>query len=261
VADFEIRVHVADDGIAIFEWEGPADPDTLIRAVSAAADDALVGRGLRRLEVALPVGDLSARRAVLRAGFRQEGIRREAHPLGDGSYVDIALFSRLAADQAHGPNAFSGVMNSVLPRKRVIAHVLIRAPAGRLLLCETQFKQDWELPGGIVEPGEPPRVGAAREVHEELGIELGIGRLLVADWMPPYLGWDDALELVFDGGELADADLGRLVLQPSEIRQARFVTLAEAQPLVTELSHRRLTVACGLSAGEAAYLENGVRSP
>jgi 8-oxo-dGTP diphosphatase len=261
VADFEIRVHVAEDGIALFEWDGAVDADTLIQAISAAADDALVGRGLRRLEVALPVGDMIARRAVLRAGFRQEGIRREAHPLGDGSYVDVTLFSRLAADQAHGPNAFSGAMNSILPRKRVIAHVLIRDPAGRPLLCETQFKQDWELPGGIVEPGEPPRVGAVREVHEELGIDLRVGRLLVADWMPPYLGWDDALELIFDGGELTETDLGRLTLQPSEIKQVRFVTLAEAAPLLTELSHRRLTIACSLSGDQAAYLENGFRSP
>ena len=59
----------------------------------------------------------------------------------------------------------------MLPKKRLIAHVLIRDPAGRVLLCETQFKQDWELPGGIVEPGEPPRVGANREVTEELGLK------------------------------------------------------------------------------------------
>ena len=51
-----------------------------------------------------------------------------------------------------GRDGFSGVMNTVLPKKRLIAHVLIRDPAGRVLLCETQFKRDWELPGGIVEP-------------------------------------------------------------------------------------------------------------
>jgi 8-oxo-dGTP pyrophosphatase MutT (NUDIX family) len=31
---------------------------------------------------------------------------------------------------------------------------------------------DWELPGGIVEPLEPARLGAAREVREELGVDL-----------------------------------------------------------------------------------------
>ena len=110
-------------------------------------------------------------------------------------------------------------MNTALPRKRLIAHVLIRDVEGRILLCETQFKPDWELPGGIVEAGEPPRVGAVREVQEELGIELGLGRLMITDWMPPYLGWEDALELIYDGGLIEETDLASLVLQPAEIRR------------------------------------------
>ena len=74
----------------------------------------------------------------------------------DGSYADVCLFSRLASDQvSRKPHGFSGVMNSALPKKRLIAHVLMRDPVGRVLLCETQFKTDWELPGGIVEPSRP----------------------------------------------------------------------------------------------------------
>jgi 8-oxo-dGTP pyrophosphatase MutT (NUDIX family) len=150
-------------------------------------------------------------------------------------------------------------MNSVLPRKRLIAHVLITDGANRLLLCETQFKPDWELPGGIVEPGEPPRLGAGREVLEELGVERPIGRLLVADWMPPYLGWEDAIELIFDGGVLRPDELDALVLQPSEIKQVQLCTLAEAAELVTPLAHRRLSVAMQLGPDQLAYLEDGTR--
>ena len=58
-----------------------------------------------------------------------------------------------------------------------------------------------------------------------------VGRLLVADWMPPYLGWDDAVELLFDGGTIDDAELPDLVLQPSEIAYVRLCTLAEAEDL------------------------------
>jgi len=229
----------------------------LERAIAIAADDALFGQGLRRLEASVAGADRPARRAVLRAGFRLEGVRRQALEV-EGGYDDDYLFARLGVDQVGGPHGFSSVMNSALPRKRLIAHVLIRDGEGRVLLCETQFKVDWELPGGIVEPGESPRLGAIREVREELGVDRALGQLLVADWLPPYLGWDDATEMIFDGGLMSPTELPGLVLQPTEIRQVRFCTLAEAAPLVTPLAHRRLSVAAGLGPGQFAYLEDGV---
>ncbi len=76
--------------------------------------------------------------------------------------------------------------------------------------------------------------------------------------MPPYLGWEDAIELIFDGGVMAPNELPRLTLQPSEIRRVELCTLAQAAELVTPLAHRRLTVALGLRPGEMAYLEDGV---
>lgn len=259
MAEFEIRVELGEAGIATFNWNGTIDAEQLQRAITVTAEDALSTRGLRRLEVALPGFDVTARRAVTRSGFRLEGIRRAAVALPDEAHADVYLYARLAGDVVDGPGGFSGVMNSVLPRKRLIAHVLIRDEADRVLLCDTLFKSDWELPGGIVEPGEPPRVGAEREVLEELGVERRVGGLLVADWMPPYLGWDDAVELIFDGGRISADDLGALVLQPTEINQVRLCTLVEARELVTPLSHRRLTVAAGLRPGEFAYLEDGAR--
>lgn len=233
--------------------------DALETAVAIAADDALLGQGLRRLHAAVPGADRMARRALLRAGFRQEGVQRSAYAGPDGGAEDRHLFGRLAADPVHGPTGFSGVMNSTLPRKRLIAHVLLRDDDGRVLLCETQFKADWELPGGIVEPGESPRLGAIREVVEELGVAWPIGRLLVADWMPPYLGWEDAIEMIFDGGRVTPEDLPGFVLQPSEIRSVRLCTLDEAAGLVTPLAHRRLALAAGLGPGQMAYLEDGAR--
>jgi 8-oxo-dGTP diphosphatase len=257
VAEFSLRIDVVPTGVGVLRWEGQVDANVLQQELSTAADDALVGRVLRRLELAVPAPDPGTRRAVLRSGFRLEGVQRQARDLGSGGYADVWLFSRLASDQVGGPHGFSGVMNSALPRKRLIAHVLIRDRTGRVLLCDTLFKPDWELPGGIVEPGESPRRGAIREVREELGVDRPLGPLLVADWLPPYLGWDDAVEMIFDGRTLAESELSDLVLQPSEIRQVRFCTLDEAAPLLTPLAHRRLTVAAGLAPGRFAYLEDG----
>ena len=240
-------------------WDPGADAGALEQALGIAADDALLGQGLRRLEAAVPGTNRLARRAVLRAGFRQEGVQREAVLAADGSFDDLYLFARLAADQVLGPNGFSGVMNSALPRKRLIAHVLLTDDDQRVLLCETQFKTDWELPGGIVEPGESPRLGAIREVREELGVDWPVGRLLVADWMPPYLGWEDAIEMIFDGGRVTAEQLDRFVLQTSEIRRVRLCTIAEAADLVTPLAHRRLALAASLGPDQMAYLEDGAR--
>lgn len=260
----QIQLKTLAPGVGVLEWSTAIAADVLAQAVSAVSDDAIMGQGFRRLEVSLPTTDRLGRRAVQRAGFRLEGVRRQAFVVGQDAsgqdhYCDVALYARLVSDVVHGGSAFSGVMNSVLPRKRLIAHVIMRDEQDRFVLCETTFKPDWELPGGIVEPGEPARQGAIREVQEELGVDLVPGPVLVADWLPPYLGWEDALELIFDGGRISEDDLDRFTLDQHEIRAARLVTLAEAEPLVTPLSHRRLTVALSLAPGEFAYLEDGRR--
>ena len=75
--------------------------------------------------------------------------------------------------------------------------------------------------------------------------------------MPPYLGWDDAIEMIFDGGTVQEADLAAWSLQAAEIRSVRLCTLDVARRLITPLAHRRLTIALGLIPDETAYLENG----
>lgn len=264
MSTIDVRTARAAEGVGVLTWvcrvdEGDAESLTraLTEAVSAAAARALTDDGYRRLEVTVRSDDRAGRRAVLRSGFRQEGVLREAGPEVDERHVDLVTYARLDHDGVDGADGFTGVMNSALPRKRLIAHVLLRDAAGRILLCETQFKPDWELPGGIVEPGETPRTGAVREVAEELGVDLPVGRLLLVDWLPPYLGWEDAIELIFDGGLVDDAAIAAMTLQPTEIRSVRLCTLDEAAALVTPISHRRLALAATLGPGETAYTEDG----
>jgi len=47
------------------------------------------------------------------------------------------------------------------------AFLLAQRPAGKV------YAGYWEFPGGKVEPGEPAESALARELHEELGIEIG----------------------------------------------------------------------------------------
>lgn len=258
VAEFQIKLTVTDE-VGQLDWADSTDAASLEQAVSAVADDALLGHGLRRLEVSLPAADVMARRAVQRAGFRLEGVRRQAVRVEGDEFSDVVLYGRLASDVVYGEGSHSGVMNSVLPRKRCIGHVVFHDEQGRILYCQTTFKRDWELPGGIVEPHESPREGAEREIVEELGVELPIGRLLVADWMPRHLGWDDALELIFDGGVLTPEQIGSFRLDQREIAAVHWVSVEEAAEHLIPLAARRLALIESLDEGETLYTEAGRR--
>jgi 8-oxo-dGTP diphosphatase len=65
-------------------------------------------------------------------------------------------------------------------RKLVVA-ALVRDADGRVLLTRRRADQPmpnlWELPGGKVEAGESPEEALAREIAEELGCAVAVGRI------------------------------------------------------------------------------------
>lgn len=202
------------------------DVDTDLSALRQTLDDGFATHGWVRVEARLPRHDQLAHQLLTRAGLRREGTLRGAGP--DGG--DVVLLARLATDP--DPESREGrlaVLDTIMPAKRAIAQMLVRDLSGRILLCETTYKAEWDLPGGIVDPGEPPSAAAAREVAEELGLDLAAGHLLAVDWLPPYRGWSDALLLVFDGGVHPPALTEEIVTQPREIRAVHWATLAEAR--------------------------------
>jgi len=250
-SEFTIQVRVKSD-IGTLEWAGAADAETLAKAVSLATDDSILGHDLRRVEVAIPAFARMAIRALHLAGFRREGRRREGVTTDDGRLVDVLLYARLATDQVYGAHAFSAVMDSALPMKRVIGHVVFTDDAGRVLLQEVSYKEDWELPGGIVEPGESPRVGAEREVLEETGMSVDLGAPVLVDWMPPHLGWSDAIEMLWDGGRI-DPDAPQL--PDHEVVAFHWVDPAEVPSKVSVASARRIALV--LAGGGAVFTEDG----
>jgi len=62
-----------------------------------------------------------------------------------------------------------------LPIQHVAAGALVD-PDGRVLIAQRPEGKAmaglWELPGGKIEPGEVPEAGLARELYEELGIDV-----------------------------------------------------------------------------------------
>ena len=52
---------------------------------------------------------------------------------------------------------------------------------GRLMICRRRPQASnggkWEFPGGKIEPGESPEAALARELREELDIDVRVGRI------------------------------------------------------------------------------------
>lgn len=255
MTEFHVKVDISG-GVGRLRWdEQLVDAATLQRAVSLAADDAILAHDLRRLQCDIPATDRAAIVALHRCGFRREGRLRSALLTPTGQLVDVLVYARLAVDPVYGPEGFSGVMNSVLPTKRVIAHVVFQNRLGQVLLTETTYKPDWELPGGVVDLGETPRVGAQREVLEEIGLERVFDEPALVDWMPPSMGWSDAVEFIYDGGVLPDGVARALAPHDAELAAVHWVPRESLAKHVSELSLRRLRLVLD---GFRGFSENGL---
>jgi RimJ/RimL family protein N-acetyltransferase/ADP-ribose pyrophosphatase YjhB (NUDIX family) len=231
------------------------------RAARLISDYALSELGMTRVEAKVEPDNTSSMRVATRAGMRREGVRRVNPGSGDRpETTEYVYLARLADDPPlDQPESFRAMLNSFLPRKRAIAQMLVRDAEGRVLLCRLTYKNDWDLPGGVVEVNESPQGAVSREVEEELGLEIPAGPLLLTDWLPPWSGWEDALCLVFDGGTHDASVLDGIVLQPREIRAAQFCTIAEVRRNCADFTVRRIEAALAALDGPGApsYTESG----
>lgn len=181
-------------------------------------------------------GELTLARVLVQAGRPDEAAARgraACHcPQGTGvagvTSDDAAQFAHLAEGNARQA------------RKRIAADVLIRDEAGHVLLVDPTYKDGWDLPGGMVEANESPRIAAARELGEELGLAVPLGRVLAIEWVPPYGPWDDQLVFVFDGATLPAERIVGLRTGDPELARLEFVPITEAAARMRPDVWRRL---------------------
>ncbi len=248
-----VRRVADDESTGDMSWalsEGNRGLGFATRAVRSLGDWALTGAdrgglGLLRIEAKVSPENGPALRVATRSGLRREGVRRIVPGTGtEPETSEYVIFARLSTDPPlTEPGSFRALLNSFLPRKRAIAQMLVRDGAGRVLLCQLTYKDDWDLPGGVVEVGESPHESATREVAEELDLMIPTGDLLLTDWLPPWSGWDDALCLVFDGGEHEANILDQVVLQRREIRSVEFCTPDQVADRTKDFTLRRINAA------------------
>lgn len=282
--DLVLRAVPADEGAHAFEvvWEGEqvgrvelladdgGDADLIwavvpeYRAVGVAeralrlvVEWAFEELGLHRVEARIDNADRDSVRSALRAGLRKEGVARDS-PAPHGARADVLVLARLPGDAPPDTHeGFIAMLNSTLPTKRAIAQGVLRDGAGRVLLCELTYKQEWDLPGGVVDPSESPADCVAREIREELGIDVEVRGLLAVNWLPPWRGWSDATAFIFDLGVADDRLVQRTTLERREIRGLHWVGEEELEERVAPYNQRLLAF-LGTHAGPAAYLEDGL---
>ncbi|AKU18383.1 NUDIX hydrolase [Luteipulveratus mongoliensis] len=227
-------------------------------AVRLLVDYAFGELDLARVEAYVDPDNRSSLRTASRAGLRKEGLVRgygETH----GVRGPMVLMGRLVDDpEPFSREAFTATLNAGLPTKRAIAQALVRNDDGQVLLCELVYKRFWDLPGGVVDPGESPAHAVLREIREELGVEGRIRSLAVVSWLPPWNGWDDAMLFLYDVEVTAD-DLARVVLEPREIRGIHWADEATVKERAADYTGRLVERAVRQVDEKAgtAYLENG----
>lgn len=199
--------------------------------------------GVHRIYARVDEDNTGSARVCQKLGMRQEARLIESDRRGDvwSTELVFAMLDREWNRQQH-PEEIHWLPAEdyyhSLPRRYMGAGVLITDADDRVLLVETTYKTQFEIPGGVCDAGESPSVTAAREIREELGIDLPVGSLLVLDHrtQPPPKG--DAMMFVYDGGVITSPEL----LKPDEveIKQVHFVSIDGLDGLVTDRMAARI---------------------
>ncbi|MFF0429041.1 NUDIX domain-containing protein [Streptomyces sp. NPDC004520] len=144
--------------------------------------------------------------------------------------------------------------------------VLITDERGRVLVQHVDYRDTCLLPGGALDKGESPAHGAARELHEELGVSMVIERGLAVDWVsvhganaPAPVRFPGEILHVFDGGTWDSDRIAAVVLPEGEITDIDFVEPADLPGLMSPGDARRALAAlrARTNGAGAVLLEDG----
>jgi 8-oxo-dGTP pyrophosphatase MutT (NUDIX family) len=145
-----------------------------------------------------------------------------------------------------------------LNRKRIAAGVVYRDEDQRVLLVETSYKAEWDVPGGTVDADEPPWQTARREVLEEVGIDRPLGQLLVIDYVPTEGPMPEGMAFLWDGGVITDEQLHAITLTDPEILSVALCGPDDVARLVKpRLANRIAAALVAVKEGRLTLCESG----
>ena len=140
-------------------------------------------------------------------------------PGADGSPAFLQLDLQTLGSPAAGEGLTTYFASDPTEIRLSVSAVVRREPGGReILLMQRSDNGHWGLPGGYVEPGESVAEACAREVQEETGWTVAVGRLLGV--------YSDPDRQVIDYGDGARVQAVNLCFEA--------IALAEGEPTTPE---------------------------
>ena len=202
------------------------------------------------------------------------GVRRESGAPGETTSMSIDEKSCWHPPTLTGlrPPRYRGGMSDLLPNPYFYQQLptlfssgaaVIRDEHGRILVEKPNYRDHWLLPGGGVDAGEDAREATARELREELNLDLPVGRLLSVSWVPSSAAYGAPMgvHFVFDAGVVPEAELrDRVRLQEEELEAWDLIDPRDAavlSPWGAERVHHALDVLEGRAEVDLFSVKKG----
>jgi RimJ/RimL family protein N-acetyltransferase/8-oxo-dGTP pyrophosphatase MutT (NUDIX family) len=158
------------------------------RGLATEGSRALIDHAFRRTDARLVVAETMAVHVASRRVMEKAGMTlvRSFHadwpyPIPGDEFGDVEY----AITRAEWERLSLGRREEAVP-DFVVAAVVIRDEGGRVLVVRKRGTSRYMLPGGKIEKGETPAQAAVRELHEEVGADLEMTRLvLLGEWTAP----------------------------------------------------------------------------
>ena len=137
------------------------------------------------------------------------------------------------------------VVRTIAPSYTVGAICVVERPDGHVLLVRSAYRDDWGLPGGLLDRGEEPADCARRELLEEIGIsvELVGTPAVVVDPEP------QRVDIVFRARPVTLTEVSRVRALSAEIVEVAWFAPDSLPQLQTEAAEAMVALARQRAAG------------
>ncbi len=134
---------------------------------------------------------------------------------------------------------------------------IVRNTQHAILIVEPTYRQDWLLPGGVIEVDESPVEACEREILEELGITLHISDMLCIEYQSQHSNKTESLQFIANGGIIDDQPISAITIREQELQSYEFASERVAQEKLNRLLWERMQFAFqGLREHRTIYIEN-----